>query len=189
MGFVVFLYFGEQTKVKVLAGAITAVAGAFMFSGSIVLNTIALILGALLIVGYARYSIPSVAVILAAASDLIITLAIVNLLGIKISTAGIAAFLMLIGYSVDTDILLSTRVLKRTGGTVFDRVISAVKTGLTMNFTTLAAVTIALIVSKSAVISQIMTILLIGLIVDMMNTWLQNVGILRWFLEKKGDKS
>ncbi len=37
-------------------------------------------------------------------------------------------------------------------------------------------------------IIQIMTILLVGLIVDMINTWLQNVGILRWHLEKKGEK-
>ena len=66
---------------------------------------------------YFRVPTPSIAVILAALSDIIVTLAIVNLIGIKIGTAGIAAFLMLIGYSVDTDILLSTRLLKRKEGT------------------------------------------------------------------------
>ena len=135
-----------------------------------------------------KVPVPSLAVILAVLSDIIITLAVVNLLGMKLSTAGIAAFLMLIGYSVDTDILLSTRVLKNKEGTVYERVITALKTGLTMNITTLVAVSIALVFTSSEVIRQIMTILVIGLIVDMINTWLQNAGILRWYLEKQAKK-
>ncbi|MGM5480303.1 MAG: protein translocase subunit SecF [Nanobdellota archaeon] len=128
---------------------------------------------------------PSFAVILAAFSDIVVTLAVVTMMGMKLSSAGIAAFLMLIGYSVDTDILLSTRVLKRKKGTVYSRVISAMRTGLTMNITTLVAITIALFVSQSPTLTEIMTILFIGLIVDMINTWIQNAGILRWFLERK----
>lgn len=135
-----------------------------------------------------KVAIPSLAVILAAFSDIIVTLAIVNILDIKLGTAGIAAFLMLIGYSVDTDVLLSTRVLKNTEGTLLSRIRSAVTTGMTMNITTLAAILVALIFTQSDVIRQIMTILFIGLIVDMINTWIQNVGIIRWYAEKKGMK-
>jgi len=138
---------------------------------------------------YFRIPIPSLAVILAAFSDIVVSIAIVNLLDIKVGTAGIAAFLMLIGYSVDTDILLSTRVLKRKEGTIYDRVISALKTGLTMNLTTLSALLVALYFSNSPVLSQIMTILLIGLVIDIMNTWIQNAGILRWYMEKKHNES
>lgn len=135
-----------------------------------------------------RVPIPSLAVILAAFSDIVVTLAVVNVMDIKLGTAGIAAFLMLIGYSVDTDVLLSTRVLKNTEGSLLTRIRSAVKTGMTMNITTLAAITIALIFTQSDVIRQIMTILFIGLIVDMINTWIQNVGIIRWYAEKRGMK-
>lgn len=133
-----------------------------------------------------KVPIPSLAVILAALSDIIITLAVVNLLGIKISSAGIAAFLMLIGYSVDTDIMLSTRVLKTGTGSVNNRIKNSFKTGMTMSITTLAAVTVGMFVSQSAVISQIMLIIFIGLIVDMISTWLQNAGILKWYVERKG---
>lgn len=188
MGMVVFLYFGDQNKIKVITTVATVTAAALMYSPSRTLNIIAGVIGAGLIVTYARYSIPSVAVILAAFSDIVITLAVTNILGIKVGTAGIAAFLMLIGYSVDTDILLSTRVLKRTEGTVYDRIVGTVKTGLTMNLTTMAAVIVALIFAESEVIAQIMTILLIGLFADMINTWLQNTGILRWYLERKERK-
>lgn len=134
---------------------------------------------------YFRTLAPSAAVILAALSDIVVTLAIVNVMGMKLSTAGIAAFLMLIGYSVDTDILLSTKVLKRREGTVMERIFGAMKTGLTMSITTIIAVSVALIFTQSEVIRQIMTILLIGLSVDLINTWIQNVGILRLYLDRK----
>lgn len=143
---------------------------------------------ALIVFLYFRTLVPSAAVILAAFSDIIITLAIVNLTGMKLSAAGIAAFLMLIGYSVDTNILLSMRVLKRREGTEMDRVYGAMKTGFTMTSTTLVALFAALLVSQSEVIRQIMIILLIGLLVDMINTWIQNVAILRMYLEKKNRK-
>ena len=145
---------------------------------------IAFVLMAIVVFIYFRQPIPSSAVLLAAFSDIITTLAIVNLMGMRISTAGIAAFLMLIGYSVDTDILLSSRVLRTKEGTILDRVYSAMKTGTMMILTTGAAVIVAIIFSQSADLTQIMTIILIGLCVDMPYTWIQNAGILRWYLEK-----
>ena len=74
---------------------------------------IAFILMSIVIFLTFRAIIPSLFVILAAVSDIVSTIAVVDILGIKMSTAGIAALLMLIGYSVDTDILLTTKVLKR----------------------------------------------------------------------------
>ena len=76
-------------------------------------------------------------------------------------------------------------VLKRKEGSVMDRVYSAMKTGLTMSATTLSAVLIALIFVQSEIVKQIMIILFIGLLVDLVMTWIQNVGILRLYLEKK----
>ncbi len=149
-----------------------ALAIAFLFMGTVVFI-------------YFRTFAPSLAVILAAFSDVVTTLAVVNIMGIKLSTAGIAAFLMLIGYSIDTDILLSTRLLKRKDGSEFERLIMAAKTGLTMSATTIAAVITVLIFAKSEVLTQIMTILFIGLLADLINTWIQNVGLLRLYLEKK----
>ncbi|MFC1698153.1 protein translocase subunit SecF [Nanoarchaeota archaeon] len=146
---------------------------------------IAFLLMALVVFMRFRTFVPSMAVILAAFSDIIVTLAIVNLMGIKLSIAGIAAFLMLIGYSVDTDILLSTRVLKRREGTVLERVFTAMSPGITMTITTLAAILVMLFFSAAPEIQQIATIIFIGLLVDLVNTWIQNVGILRWYLERK----
>tara|TARA_Y100000310_G_scaffold341789_1_gene442139 strand:+ start:137 stop:1204 length:1068 start_codon:yes stop_codon:yes gene_type:complete len=163
--------------------------GASFFREIITALLIAFVLMAIVVFLYFRTIIPSAAVVLAVFSDILITLAVVNLLGLKISTAGIAAFLMLIGYSVDTNILLSTRILKRKEGTEMERFYGAFKTGIMMSTTTLIAVTVALTFTQSEVIKQIMTILLIGLIVDLINTWIQNVGILRLYLERKAKKA
>jgi len=133
---------------------------------------------------YFRLPIPSLAIVLSAFSNMVVTLAVINLMSVKLSTAGVAAFLMLIGYSVDTNILLSTNVLKRKGGEVIDRIINGMKTGLTMTLTTITAVIIAYIFSQSDALKQIMMILIIGLLMDVLNTWIQNAGILRLYLER-----
>ena len=96
-----------------------------------------------------RTFVPSIAVILSAFADILMTLVFVDMLGMKVSSAGIVAFLMLIGYSVDTDILLTTRILKRHEGTLNQKIVGAFKTGITMTLTSLLAVTFALIVIKS----------------------------------------
>lgn len=131
--------------------------------------------------------LPSVAVIISAFADILMTLVVVNLLGIKVSSAGIIAFLMLIGYSVDTDILLTTRMLKRNEGSLNERLFGAFKTGVTMTLTSLFAAVFALIVVKSfsSTLTQIFTILSIGLSFDLLNTWVTNASILKWYMEKK----
>ncbi|MBI2040942.1 MAG: protein translocase subunit SecF [DPANN group archaeon] len=133
---------------------------------------------------YFRVPAPSLAVILAAASDLIGTVAFMQLLNIKLSGAGVAALLMLIGYSVDTDILLSTRVL-RGSKPLMEEVYSSLKTGITMQATAIAALAVLYFVAPAATLRQISVILIIGLILDVFNTWIQNVGLLRMYLEWK----
>ncbi|MBI3026621.1 hypothetical protein HYY70_00775 [Candidatus Woesearchaeota archaeon] len=162
--------------------------GASFFKESLIALAVAFIFMGLVVFIYFRTFVPSIAVILAAFSDMVVALAVINLLEVRIGTAGIAAFLMLIGYSVDTDILLTVRVLKRKEGTVMDRIISSIKTGMTETITAIVAVTVAMLVTQSEVIRQIMLILLIGLIADIFNTWIQNVGLLRMHLERKAKK-
>jgi len=133
---------------------------------------------------------PSIAVIFAAFADIVMPLALINYLGIKLSAAGIAAFLMLVGYSVDTDILLTSRVLKKPEGTVNQRIYGAFKTGITMSLTSLFAVLPAffLVTGLPDSFRQIFLILALGLIADIINTWLMNTGIIKWYCEKKNIK-
>jgi preprotein translocase subunit SecF len=137
-----------------------------------------------------RTFIPSIAVIFAAFADIVMPLALIDFLGIRVSTAGIAAFLMLIGYSVDTDILLTTRALKKQEGTLNERIYGAFKTGTFMTLTALFAVLPAffLVTGLPDSFRQIFLILAIGLGADIVNTWLTNAGIIKWYCDKKGIK-
>lgn len=137
-----------------------------------------------------RSFVPSIAVIFAAFADIVMPLALIDYLGIKLSTAGIAAFLMLIGYSVDTDILLTTRALKKTEGTLNQRIFGAFKTGTLMTGTALFAVLPAFFIVTGLPDSfrQIFFILALGLIADIINTWLTNASIIKWYCDKKGIK-
>lgn len=175
----------QQTASAETTGA--SLGGGF-FKQTVMAMVIAFIFMAIVVFISFKTFVPSIAVVLCAFADIIETMVAVNFLGLKISTAGIAAFLMLIGYSVDTDILLTSRVLRSKEGTVFDRTVSAAKTGLLMTTTTLLAVIIGLLVTQSPTIKEIMIIMLVGLIFDIINTWLQNTAILRYYLERKKRK-
>jgi len=131
-----------------------------------------------------RSIVPSLAMILSAATSMIETIAIMNLLGIELSLAGIAALLMMIGYAVDTNVVLTTRLLKReVVAENFDKTLkSSMVTGLTMSATSIAALLAMIVFSPASVITQIASVLVIGLIFDIPNTWIQNSTILRWHL-------
>ena len=144
-----------------------------------------------------REPVPSVAIILAALCDILIALGGMSIFKIPLSIASVGALLMLIGYSVDTDILLTTRLLKRREGTVEQRAKNAMYTGLTMSFAAIAAMAILFIVTKilmpeATTLSNISAVLVIGLIGDILSTWLMNLGILKtyidWRQSKKQDK-
>jgi len=141
-----------------------------------------------------RTFVPSFAVILSAFSDIVIAAAFMRVAGVELSLGTLAALLMLIGYSVDSDILLTNRVIKRRG-TVEEKVSRAMHTGITMTTTTLAALASMYIIStfsylvipsftQITLLSQISIVLIAGLFADIMNTWLLNTGILRWYAMK-----
>jgi preprotein translocase subunit SecF len=137
-----------------------------------------------------RTFVPAVAVILSAFADMVMTAAAMNVLGIPLSLGTVAALLMLIGYSVDSDILLTNRVLKRQGK-LNEKLAGAFRTGITMTTTTLAATVALFLVSwlgSVQILMEISAVLLIGLVFDILNTWLTNAGILKWYAMKGGSK-
>ncbi|MFB6163814.1 MAG: protein translocase subunit SecF [Haloarculaceae archaeon] len=130
-----------------------------------------------------RTFVPSVAVIVSAFGDIVIPLALMNVLGIKLSLGTVAALLMLIGYSVDSDVLLTNHILRRRGG-FYESAYRAMRTGVTMTLTSIAAMTVMAIVSYllgMPLLPAIGLILVMGLVTDLMNTYLLNLSLLRWY--------
>ena len=133
-----------------------------------------------------RSPAPSLAVVFAAFMNITIPLAIINLMGMKLSSAGIIGFLLIIGYSVDTDILLTTWALKKREKSLFERMFHSMKTGLTMTAAAIAVMIIGIIFSNAVVIREMFIVILLALITDIFATYLTNAGILTWYCQKKG---
>jgi preprotein translocase subunit SecF len=135
-----------------------------------------------------REFIPSVAIISAALIDVVFALGAMAVFGIPLSLSSIPSLLMILGYSIDTDIILTTRVLKRKEGSTADRTQSSMGTGLTMTFTAIAALGVMLVLAyfyQISVIFEISAVLLFGLFADIPATWLMNAPILLWYADSK----
>lgn len=131
--------------------------------------------------------IPSSIIIFSTFANILMTITTANILGIQMSTAGIMSLLMILGYSIDTDILLTTKMLKRREVVVNERIKGALKTGLKMTLTSLISFILILFIvsSFSNTLVQIFSILSIGLFFDLINTWITNVSVMKWYLEAK----
>ncbi|NOR85828.1 protein translocase subunit SecF [archaeon] len=160
--------------------------GAAFFTEALKAILIAYIFMSIIVFFLFRSFVPSFAIIFASFADITTAIVGMNLLGLNLSMATIAGLLILIGYSIDTDILLSTRVLKRRSeGTVDERIKSSMKTGLTMSITSIIAMIVLYLISTSIILDEIALVIIMGLTADIFYTWFQNVGILKLYAEKK----
>ena len=159
--------------------------GRSFYQGLMIALLFAFILMSIVIFISFRTFIPSVAVISAALTDILAALAVINFLGIKLSAAGVVAFLLVIGYSIDTDILLTTRLLKRREeGVIYDRLKHSITTGLTMTIAAIAALTTGYFIAISDQLRQIFLVIIIALFFDIIATYFGNAGILIWYCKK-----
>lgn len=158
--------FGAETQLQAVIGV------AIAFVGMSVLVAIMF-----------RTFVPSIAVVLSAFSDIMIPVALMNLFDIQLSLGTVAALLMLIGYSVDSDLLLNTHVLRRHGD-FYESTARAMRTGVTMTTTAIIAMLVMTSVATLFAIPLLPAVglvLVFGLLADLMNTYLLNVSLLRWY--------
>jgi preprotein translocase subunit SecF len=158
--------FAGDTQVQTIFGLVIAFAGM-----------------AILVFLMFRTFIPSIAVVASAFSDLVIPLALMRLFGIELSLGTVAALLMLIGYSVDSDLLLNNHVLRRHGD-FYTSTFRAMRTGVTMTITSIAAMVVMTIMAQLLgipLLPAVGLVLTFGLLADLMNTYLLNVSLLRYY--------
>ena len=136
---------------------------------------------------YFRNIFATFAIIISVVGDIICILGLMNVLGIKFTTATIGALLMIVGYSTDSNILLSTNILKRREGSLSYRIRKALKTELTQDLSSYTVYFTMLALSNVAIIQHIATILIMGIFFDEIFTLIWNNGLQRLWVEKHGD--
>ncbi|MCX8195060.1 MAG: hypothetical protein N3G22_03070 [Candidatus Micrarchaeota archaeon] len=139
-----------------------------------------------------RTFVPSIAVLVGAAFDLLMALGFMGAFGIPLTLASFAALLMVIGFSLDTNVLLTMRVVKRREGTARQRAYESMKTGTTMSLAIIIAFVclyVLAIVTHINTYYEISTVALGGLIGDLFCTWLLNAPIVVAYMERKESES
>ncbi len=170
---------------------VSATLGAASLQSSFFIAIVGIILITVVVFIAFRQLVPSLAIIQAMIFDVLMGMFGMVVLNIPLSLTTLPALLLLIGYSIDTDIMLTSRLLKVKDGNHGKHATDAMITGITMIATTLVALVVMLAVSyfyQIEVIYQISAILFFGLIGDLIATWMMNAPILIWFLEKKEAK-
>jgi len=167
--------------------SVSATFGKAAFSSGMVIAFWAAVCLIIIIFIFFRQTIPVLGIICAMIFDVLMAMTGMVFLQIPLSLLTISALLMVVASSVDTNIMLTSKVLKEKDGTPSSRTFSALKTGLTMNATTLSALIAMIIISvlfQIEVVFQIAAILCFGLVGDLIATWLMNASLLIWFTEK-----
>lgn len=162
--------------------------GQTFWENALTVVAMGLVLIAIVIFAFFREFFPTLSIVLAAIIDILTALAGMAILGIPLSLVTLPALLMLIGYAVDTEILMSTRLFKKKEGTEEERAWESFKTGITMTGTTLGALLVMLVVSnylQIAVIFEISAVLFFGLVGDVITSWLLNGPMLLWHAKRK----
>ncbi|MEM4348523.1 MAG: hypothetical protein QXN37_03055 [Candidatus Anstonellaceae archaeon] len=138
-----------------------------------------------------RTAIPSAAVLIGALCDVIIAMGAMGFFGIPLTLASFAALLMLIGFSLDTDVLLTMRVIKRHEGTPRERAYEAMKTGATMSAALMLSFICLFALASITHINtyfEISAVAIAGLIGDLIATWFLNAVIVLAYLESGGSR-
>ncbi len=162
--------------------------GNFFLKQSTTAIALAFLFIVLLIFYYFRTFVLSFAAAQSAFFDVLVAYATLGAFHIPLSLATFAPLLMLIGYSIDTDIMLNDRMIKRKTGTKFGRLRGALKTGLTMTLTALFTMLSLLAVSYYAnitVLFDISLMMVAGLLADIVATWFTNVVLVLWLMETR----
>jgi preprotein translocase subunit SecF len=143
----------------------------------------AFVLMSVVVFAFFRTFVPSLGIVLSATSDMLVPIGVMTLLGIDVSLGTIPAILLIIGYSIDSDILLTRNTLSGKRSQFYENVRSAMKTGVTMTTTSMAAMAVMAVSAhffSIFILRNIGIILFFGLGMDLINTYMMNVAILRW---------
>lgn len=183
--------YGLGENLRISQREVGATLGQSFYSQGITAGLVGFVLVVIIVFLFFREFIPGAAIIGALVFDIFGAMAMMAVLGIPATLSTIPALLMLIGISIDTDILLSTRVLMRKDASAPQRAHDSMVTGLTMTAAQLAALLAMMGLSylwQIQVVFEISIVLFFGVAADILATWLMNAPVLLWYVERKAAK-
>ncbi len=191
----------EQTRLRTILASVipvepsieevTASLSSKFFQTAITVVVFSIILTTIVVFVIFRTITPSIAVLTGALSDVIMAMGAMAIFGIPLTLASFSALLMLVGFSLDTDVLLSMRVLKRKEDTPAIRAYHAMETGMTMSLSAIVAFSALFVLAMVTHIPtyyEISAVVLAGLAGDLVATWCFNAVIVLHYVEEQQKK-
>lgn len=149
---------------------------------------ISFVLMGIILAAIFRQPIVALTVILSGFLNVFEASAAMILLGVKLSPHTIGALLMLMGWSVDSEVLFDSKILKDVGGDPKKKALQAMKTAMTMSAAVFASLLALYLVSSARMVKEIALVLMLGAFFDIINTWFQSLSMVLWFVERKAEK-
>ncbi len=166
---------------------VTPTLGARFWNTALWIAVWAVILLTLTVVFFFRQPTPTMIMIGSAIFDLLGMLALMALFNIPLTLETMTILLMQVGYSIDTDIVLATHLLKRREGAPEARAARAARTGIHMTGTTFVAMIFVYAVgylTRNLTVMRIANVMFFGLISDLFVTWLMNASVLLMWVKR-----
>lgn len=180
---------GLSGEAKILKDEVGAALGESFYQNAILVSVIAFFFISIVIFAMFREIVPSVTMLASALFDVATALALMAVFSIPLTLSTIPALLTVVGYSVDTEILLTTQVVKRKDKNVHERALDAISTGIAMTTTILATLLIMIAISffgQISVMFEISVVLFFGLLADIVSTWMMSAPLILLYVESKG---
>ncbi|HIQ10272.1 MAG TPA: hypothetical protein EYH23_02025 [Euryarchaeota archaeon] len=138
---------------------------------------------------------PAVVMLWSSVFDALGMLALMAVFNVPLTLQTIMIILMMVGYSIDTDIVLSTHILKRSEreeGDEYERAGRASSTGLHMSGTTLVSMLFILAVgylTRNLSVIRIGMVMIFGVVSDVIITWLFNAPLMIAWVRKNASNA
>ena len=149
----------------------------------------AVVLLLIAILAFFRHPIPIVIMLVSAIFDGLAMLSLMGLTNIPLTLSTMAILLMMVGYSIDTDVVASTYVFKRVKEAgPYKQAEHAFLTGATMSITTLIAMLVIYAVgflTRNITVIRIANVMIYGVLADLVITWMFNTPLLIWIGERR----
>lgn len=146
-----------------------------------------IVMGVFFLIIFRRRIVPAT-ILLVIALDVICVLGYMALLRLPLSLASTVGILVLICYAIDTNVMLAWRVLKRVGGEPREQAAGSMSTGLTMGVIMVAVLLVLNIITGAMQLNVLTAVLIFGIAINILNTWLLGAGIILGHAERRQRK-
>jgi len=145
------------------------------------------VIGVITFIIFRRRIVP-MAVLLVIGLDILCVLGCMSLFRVPMSLASVVAIVVLVGYAVDTNILLAYHVLKGVGGEPREQATASMNTGLMMGVLLIVAFLSLNVLTSVTQLNVLTATMIFGIAINIFNTWFLGAGILLRQAERQRGK-